>query len=540
MKKVIYIILFTFCLTHITGCIKEVFDPQNFDPSLNFTPGIALPLGFARLSFEKYLEETSLDEELEISADGFLSIQYSTEIDSGVMSDIFTIDDASVTGSVLNQTGSVLNLATAGMSFNAADSVFLQITSSKPDATIDSITFRSGTISIDITSTSLTGNITISIINLVKNGIPFTSSRSLLNPDLTIQLSDYTLVPGHGTEGNNFLKCILELNIQTPSGPVNPGQTLLSAGINLTGPAYETIYGNFEGYRIDLPAQSVTTSFFSQMSGGHLYFADPSFRLYFENSIGIPFGLYFTTIDAIDDANIHYPLTGPGIPSSTSPKIIRYPGLTQPGVILSDSLVIGRSNSNLPDFISVFPDSVVISGGVMIANPDPPGTTFIKYDSEYKISATIELPLYGKADFLILLDTMTFDYLSSSLPPPEELEKLIVRSSIINSFPVSAQPQIYLLDENQVLLDSLFSWNEVIEGAADTNGDGKADPHKSAPIDIDLPRSKIDALFDTRYIIVKARLSTTDYPDTDVKLYSSYYLDYNVGVIAQLKIKTGK
>lgn len=522
------------------SCIKEKFDADNLDLSLSFKSGIAVPVGFTKLSFEKYLEESDLDEELSISADGFLSIVYSTEIDSGVMADIFTIDDANVSGSILNETGSVISLTNPGLSFSASDSIVLQITSSKPDAIIDSITFRSGALSIDISSTGLTGSVTITIQNLVRNGIPFSASMNLLNPDLTIPLSDYTLEPGHGAEGNNFLKCKLTLNIQTPSGPVNPGQTLISAAINLTGPAYETIYGNFEGYRIDIPAQTLTTTFFRQMSGGHLYFADPSFSLYFENSIGIPFGLYFTTIDAIDDANIHYPLTGPGIPSSSSPKIIRYPGLTQTGVILSDSLVIGRSNSNLPDFISVFPDSVLISGGVMVANPDPPGTTFIKYDSEYKISATIELPLFGKADFLILLDTMTFDYLSSSLPPPDELEKLIVRSSIINSFPVSVQPQIYLLDENRVFLDSLFTWNEVIEGALDTNGDGKADPHKSAPIDIDLPRSKIDALFDTRYIIIKARLSTTDYPDEDVKLYSSYYLDYNVGVIAQLKIKTGK
>ena len=368
----------------------------------------------------------------------------------------------------------------------------------------------------------------------------YISSRSLSSPDFTISLSDYTLVPGHGITTNNYLKCLISVNIQTPSGPVSPGQELFSAGISLSGPAYNTIYGNFEGYRIDIPPQSVTTSFFRQMEGGHLYFADPSFGLYFSNSIGIPFGLYFTTIDAIDGANIHHPLTGPGIPSLTSQKIIKYPGLTQPGIIMDDSLVVGADNSNLPDFISSFPDSILIAGGVMVANPNPSGTTFIKYDSEYKISATIELPLYGKADFLLLLDTMEFDYLSSSVPPPDELERLIVRSGIINSFPVTAQPQIYLLNQNRILLDSLFTGTVIIEGANDTNGDGKADPHKMPPIDIDLPRSKIDALFETRYIIIKARLNTTDYPSQDVKLYSSYFLKYNVGLIAQLKIKTGK
>jgi hypothetical protein len=156
------------------------------------------------------------------------------------------------------------------------------------------------------------------------------------------------------------------------------------------------------------------------------------------------------------------------------------------------------------------------------------------------VSATIELPLWGRADFLILLDTIDFDYLGSAIPPPEEVERLIVRTSITNSFPVTVYPQIYLLDENYMMLDSLFTGKEKIDGATDTNGDGIADPHKQPPIDIDLSRSRIDNLLNSRYLLAKGRIMTTDFPALDVKLYSSYFLDYNVGVIAQLKINTGK
>ncbi len=101
-------------------------------------------------------------------------------------------------------------------------------------------------------------------------------------------------------------------------------------------------------------------------------------------------------------------------------------------------------------------------------------------------------------------------------------------------------PQIYLLDENRVLIDSLFTGKERIEGAGDRNGDGRADPQKQDPIDIDLPDTRIDNLYDARYIIIKARLLTTAYPSEDVKLYSTYFLDCNIGLIAQLKVRTGK
>jgi hypothetical protein len=230
------------------------------------------------------------------------------------------------------------------------------------------------------------------------------------------------------------------------------------------------------------------------MTEGEILFANPEIKLFFQNSVGVPFGIYFSRIDAIDGNNPGYPLTGPGIPSAASLKIIGYPLLSQAGQTISDSLVIDSNNSNLSEFLATKPDSITINASSEITSLTPPSTSFISHDSKYKVSAAIELPLWGRADFLLLLDTIAFDDLSSALPPPEEVERLIVRTSITNSFPVTVYPQIYLLDENHIMLDSLFTGLEKIEGATDTNGDGIADPHKQPPIDIDLPRSRIDNL----------------------------------------------
>jgi hypothetical protein len=49
----------------------------------------------------------------------------------------------------------------------------------------------------------------------------------------------------------------------------------------------------------------------------------------------------------------------------------------------------------------------------------------------------------------------------------------------------------------------------------------------------------MDNLQNTRYLRAKARIATTDFPALDVKLYSSYFIDFKVGIIAQLKINTG-
>jgi len=201
--------------------------------------------------------------------------------------------------------------------------------------------------------------------------------------------------------------------------------------------------------------------------------------------------------------------------------------------------VFDKSNSNLTDVLSVNPTDVDIEPVIAIESPAGGESTFIRYDSGVEISASIKLPLYGKAEFLVLLDTITFDYLSTTLPVPEEIEQLIVQLNITNSFPVTLKPQVYLLDENRIMLDSLFNGSEEIKGATDTNGDGKADPYIQDPLYIDLPRKKIDAMGETHYLITKGELTTTDYPSTDVKFFSTYYLDYIVGLIAHLKINAG-
>jgi hypothetical protein len=535
----ITIISLSFLLVFFYGCIKEKFDSSNFDSSLNLHPGLAVPVGYSHLGFEKYLAEAHLQDELRIGNDGFLSLYHFAEIDSGTMGDILSINDVSVNSSINNQTGSVIFLNAPGTSFDLVDSILIPISIPQINARIDSVSLRTGTLLLDITSPNITGTVTFAINGLRLNGTPFSTTTNLSNPDFTIPLDNYSLIPEHDIAGNNIVKCIISIHLQSPAGPINPGGLVMDVLSGLSNLQYETIYGNFGGYTINVPAKTISTPFFRQLEG-EILFADPKFKLFFSNSVGVPIGISFSRIDAIDKNNISHPLTGLGIPTAANPKIIGYPSLNQAGTTINDSLIFDRNNTNLPDFIAVSPDSITIKASAEIGLLAPSATSFIRYDSKYKISATMELPLWGKADILVLLDTMDFDYLSSALPPPEEIEKLIVRTSITNSFPVTAYPQIYLLDAGYVVLDSLFTGTQKIEGATDTNGDGKADPHKQPPIDIDLPRSRIDNLLNTRYIIVKGRIMTTDFPSQDVKFYSSYFLDYNVGVIAQLKILTGK
>lgn len=540
LKTVMASFSFILLLMYLYGCIKEKFDPSKFDSSLSFKSGLAIPIGFSHLAAEKYISDTTLKGLLRIGDDGFLSLYYSTVLDSGVLGDMFFINNASVNKTFVNQTGSVIFLIIPGPTVNLSDSILIPVTGTQTNARIDSIKLFSGTVQLNCTAASLSGTITYMIPGLEVNGIPFTATRSLVNPDLNISLAGYSIIPQHDVAGNNLLKCVISVSLSSPSGPVNPGGTILDMQTDLANVNYETIYGDFGGYTIDLPSQTIATPFFRQLDNGQIIFADPKIKIFFDNSVGVPFGISFSRIDAIDRNNMRIPLTGSGVPSTASPKIIGYPLLSQAGQTITDSLILNKSNSNLQVFIASNPDSITIKASALIASLTPPATSFISHDSKYKVSAAIELPLWGKADFVILSDTIAFDYLSSAIPPPEEVEKLIVRSSITNSFPITVYPQVYLLDANFAVIDSLFTGTEKIEGAKDTNGDGRADPQKQTPLDVILPRSGIDNLLNSRYLVTTGRIMTTDFPSIDVKLYSTYFLDLNIGVIAQLKLTTGK
>lgn len=535
-------VIFTFLLISVlfTGCIKEEFDSSKFDASAEIQSGIAIPIGFSHMGFGELLSKVNPGEELRIGEDGFLSLYYPAAIDSGVMGKLISISYARVNRSVLNRTGSVLSLSSPGNSIEISDSIVIPVTLAQADARIDSIKMFSMALMVEISPVNLTGTISYRLNGLRKNGVPFTLTRSLANPGFNLSLENFTIIPDHDVSENNLLTCHITIQLEYPSGPVNPGSPLLNLNATMSDARYETIYGDYEEYTINLPAQIIPISFFRHQTLGQFYLKDPSVKLFFSNSVGVPLGLSFSRVDAIDRDGNRYPLTGPGIPGPDKPRIIGYPKLNQEGQTIHDSLVIDANNSNLAEIIAHSPNSMELNASAGIVKLTPSSTTFINHDSKYNISAAIELPLWGKGDILVLFDTLHFNYTSSLLPLPDEIEKLVLRTSIINSFPVTTHPQLYLLDRNRILIDSIFTGTEKVEGALDTNGDGMADPRKQPPIDIDLSRSVIDNLQNTRYIVARAAFKTTDFPDQDVKLFSSYFIKYNVGLIATLKTNAGK
>ena len=450
----------------LTSCVKEVFNSSGFDASQKLTPGLAFPVGYSHLSIDKYLGDTTLNE-IHIDPDGFIRLFYSEHVISGTMSDLITLNDININRTINNQSGSTINVLVGG-TYDFTDSIKIPLTLGQTTADIERILIRSGNLQANITSAGLNGSVIFHFPGVTSNGIPLTITRGLPNPGFSQSLTNYTVNPQQDLTGNNYIKCVLSVHLLFPAGPIPDGSPVFSISTSLSGLNYETIWAGFGSYGVTLPPFQFTTTVFDQITQGYFEFEDPELKFIFTNSIGVPLGLSFSRLDATDRNNNTFLLTGTGIPSTSNPKIINYPSLNQVGQSVSDSLVIGRANSNLSAFLSNRPSTINIDAAASLNPSGGSGLTFINHDSEYEVNASLELPLWGKAGFLVLLDTMTFDYLNTTLPVPEELERVIIRVNITNSFPVALYPQVYLLDENRMLLDSIFTGNEKVDGAIDT------------------------------------------------------------------------
>jgi hypothetical protein len=184
-----------------------------------------------------------------------------------------------------------------------------------------------------------------------------------------------------------------------------------------------------------------------------------------------------------------------------------------------------------------------ISFGVE-AETNPSGNVvknFITDKSQYGVKAKLTLPIYGYADFMVMLDTLRFNFEDFFQNPPEEIKRLAFRLNFTNGLPIDIYAQMYFTDENYAVLDSIFDEPRIVEGAMDNDGDGKVDPIQNNPIEVEFPRTKIDNISETRYIFLTGKISTTNYdmvPPENVKFYKDYFIDVYIGVIGDIELNS--
>jgi len=522
-----------------SSCIKEKFNTDILDPSLQINPGVAVPIGWARYQLDEILTDSLNADELVIDENGFISFVYNQDLYSLQASEIISIPDTTVsTYSFENPTGAPLNLNLIQDDTVFSDTLGFSIPISGSAGTeIDSIRFQSGYISYTVTS-RYPGLIWQTKILL--QGIPdsqVTLDDSNPSGTDTLSLSGKTLPLDNTPPAQNAITIAVQLTLDSSDLIINPGP-ILDIDIELTELVYSRIYGYLGQFSIDIGPQSLPVSFYDRIPEGSFHFSSPHLKLNFLNSFGLPVQVSMNNFQATGSGGLITPITGPGVPDQANPKILAYPQYGQEGESIPDSIVLTPDNTNLFDIESLTQITIGVNG---TTNPDgPPGNNFILDTSRLSVSSELLLPMDGYADLFLIYDTLDFIFGEFFRNPPEEIIRLLFRINYYHQFPVDVSTQLYFTDDSYTVLDSLFhdpnDEKRIVQGAPDSNNDGIADEvgQYVPAVEIELSRKQIDNISESHHIILKGRVTTTG----DVRFYSFYYFNAYISVIAELEINS--
>lgn len=518
--------------------MKEKFDAGQFQGILSVNPGVAVPIGTAHMTLQRYLNSSAVSDAVMIARDGFITLVYQDQVLSVQASECFRFPGFSYTGAITNPLPVPIVPSALKGEQEIADTLYLSFPFNTTGAEIDSIRLSAADISIQLGNPNLVeGTVTVEFPGIIRNDSVY--SKTLL-PGSGGQWSDlggYTIRLDQSPIEKNLLQLVVKVSINNTGISIPPGGTVQQVAMGMSNIRFSAVYGYLGQVPIPIDPGSFRMSLFHAIPGGNFYFANPSLKISFSNSFGLPVAAWFRYLYATTAVSGNIPFSSAHIPGISQPKIIGYPLPAEAGTTKTDSILLDGSNSNLPYLLSQKPESISYADS-LLTNPDGyTHSNFALDTSRFGLALKVELPLYGQTDYLLMYDTMNFDFTKAVYNTPGEVKSIRFQLSMVTDMPVEIKPQVFFADSSYHVLDSLFSVPPVIR-AADIDADGKAIPTKMDPIWVDFPPERLPNIENARYLIARGKVRTGNAP-SPVKFYDGYFFDVSLGAVIGLQMKPG-
>ncbi len=363
------------------------------------------------------------------------------------------------------------------------------------------------------------------------NGVPFTVNVSVPRAvgnlagvyDQTYDLSGYIFdLTGIYHNKVNTLYTSSSAMVDSLGQPVlinNTDSLIINNTFHDIIPSYAK--GYFGQKTFDIGPSETKFALFNRIVDGTLQLEDINFNLKIENPIGLDVRVYFNNLSSINSRTGNsINLSNSIIGSATNIDRASENGWNVFPVVANFPLTV--SNSNIKQMIENLPDKFGYSMQ-LIANPlgNISGSNdFIYSDKLMKAQMDMEIPLSLVATNLTLVDTMTLNISNSG---NQDVKSGTITLFADNGFPFDAALQIYLLNDANSIVDSIFANTNTIDEAP-INSNLRVIHKKLTKIAIPINENKMNLLYNTKKLMLKIKFNTSAQP-AYIKIYSEYTID---------------
>ncbi|MDA9773912.1 hypothetical protein N9B82_03055 [Saprospiraceae bacterium] len=273
----------------------------------------------------------------------------------------------------------------------------------------------------------------------------------------------------------------------------------------------------------------IPINLYSRWLSGTMDFVEPKVTMDVENSFGFAVGAEFQqmSIETIDGMEL-------AMESDiiTNGIIFEYPELDEIDVIKNTNFDFNKDNSNIA---IIFNDRVAKFNYTIdaVANPlnEPDFLGFMTNNSFYAVQVKVEVPMHLAIKDLQLVDTLDLNFDVTN----EYLDTAELKVILENNFPIDVSAQLYMLDANNNIIDSIFQEGEkFLKGGTYVDGGVLQDIDEQTYF-VEFSEDKIDNLLKSKRILVKPTFISTPNGEDKIWIYDNYNLQIKMGAKFSLK-----
>ncbi len=501
MKKYLYFSLVTVVLLNSCG-----FSPQ--EALINQTKSAvwAVPLINDEVKLQDLFTVANTgDVEIETDEEGKVTVVYQGEVlndpASVVFPPIFGIFDIPFSDSIFQ-----LDLSQAGTTQDIDSAVFLR----------DELYFKYNYSGEDPLV------ITLTVDELKKDGQPLTqiishpgsSDGSVVQVEAPpVKINGYTMA------GNDNL-----ITFRYDARKLNGDRIeidLITFNWNLLEFAY--VEGSFPKSEREIIGSFIPIGLYNRWLSGTMDFVEPSIEVNAENTFGFSVGAEFKemTLETIDGEI--FELTSSIIDDGI---LFNFPDFDEMGEVKYTNFNFTEENSN---FKEIFNNRVKQFNYRInaIANPldDPEFKGYLLNENYYAVQLRVEVPMHLGIQNLQVVDTFDFSF---DLPE-YNLDSLQFKLILENKFPIDVTTQLYMLDEDNEVIDSLFEEGEIFLPGGTYSGSSTLTNISSASFFIDMTEERVQKFMDTKRILVRPTFRSTPNGSDPIWIYDTYGLGVKLG-----------